>query len=289
MTRLFHSLLLSLLLSITHTSVAETSPMTKIGDGVYHFWQGDYSSLIVVGDNGVLLMDPAFTPRAQAMQAEIKKITDKPIKYVALSHEHFDHVGGFEVFTGAQIICQADCADIFALSPFMPAPKVDITFETRYEVDLGGKVVELYHPAVGDGVGATIARVKGTGIAFATDMYRHRGFVPGYFIEHSNFVGVRKILHALQAWKPTYVINGHSPGNSLADLNENTVFYDKLYDKVLSAFQQAMAKGGPEQVINTMFTLPDTLKMDEYKDWENYEENFPAHVKRMALSIVHGG
>lgn len=269
--------------------LAQEGPMSKIADGVYNFWQGGYASMVVIGEKGVLLIDPANPTRAKSLKAEIAKLTDKPVTHVALSHEHFDHVGGTELFKDAKVVCHASCEDTFALSPLLPAPKVDVSFEKSLEVDLGGKVVEFLHPAIGDGNGATIARVKGEGIAFNTDMYRSKGFAPGLFIEHSNFVGVRQIMHQLQDWKPNYVINGHGAGNSLADLNESTEMYDKLYDAVNAEISKAQKEGGMAAVGQLLFTISGKVRLDEYKDWDGYEQNFPAYVKRMMLSIVHGG
>ena len=270
-------------------ALADDEAIIEVTGGVYHYWAMGYGSMIVVGDEGVLVIDPASTPRASAMKTEIEHITDKPIKYVVLSHEHFDHIGGTEIFEDAEVICQRSCSATFALSPMFPTPEVDIYFDDSLEIDLGGKAVELLHPAIGDGNAATIARVEGTGVVFSTDMYRDKGFVPGLFIEHANFVGSRKILHQLLAWNPTYAINGHGPGNSLEALRENAEMYDKLYDGVMAAFRDAIVDGGTQEAINTLFTISDTFRLDEYEDWENYDENFPAHVKRMALSIMHGG
>ena len=270
-------------------ALAQEASMTEVADGVYHYYNGGYSSMVVVGNDGVMLIDTAFTPRAEAMKAAIAEITDTPVTHVAYSHEHFDHVGGFEVFPDAQVICHASCDEIFALSPIFPTPDVDIEFDDSYTLDLGGKTVEFVHPAIGDGNGATIARVEGTGVVFSTDMYRDKGFVPGLFIEHANFVGSRKIMHTLLEWEPTYAINGHGEGNSLEALKENAELYDKLYDGVTAEFTQAMAEGGVPAAIGLLFTISDSFKLDEYSDWEGYEENFPAHVKRMALSLMHGG
>lgn len=93
-------------------ALAQEASMTEIEDGVYQFSFGGYSSMVVIGDEGVVLIDTAFAPRAEAMKAAIAEITDTPVTHVAYSHEHFDHIGGFEVFPDAQIICHASCKDV---------------------------------------------------------------------------------------------------------------------------------------------------------------------------------
>lgn len=60
----------------------------------------------VVTTEGVVVLDALGTPSlAKAMLNEIRKITDKPIKLVIVSHYHADHIYGLQVFKeqGAQI------------------------------------------------------------------------------------------------------------------------------------------------------------------------------------------
>ena len=51
---------------------------------------------IQTGKDGVLLVDTMFAPLAGRIAAEIKKLSDKPIRYIIDTHVHGDHVGGNE-------------------------------------------------------------------------------------------------------------------------------------------------------------------------------------------------
>ncbi len=58
-----------------------------------HCWaytaEGDPNTGVIIGEDAVLICDALATPvMAQNLVAEIRKITDKPIKYVVLSHYH---------------------------------------------------------------------------------------------------------------------------------------------------------------------------------------------------------
>ena len=81
-----------------------TRRFEKIADGVYYATStGSMSvganSCIVVNDQDVFVLDPGESPAtARALVEEIKTITDKPIKFVANSHIHFDHSHGNSVF-----------------------------------------------------------------------------------------------------------------------------------------------------------------------------------------------
>ena len=64
-----------------------------------HCWaytaEGDPNTGVVIGDDAVLICDALATPvMAQNLIAEIRKVTDKPIKYVVLSHYHAVRVLG---------------------------------------------------------------------------------------------------------------------------------------------------------------------------------------------------
>ena len=48
---------------------AQDASMSEIADDVYHYWAMGYSSMIVVGDDAVLVVDTALTPRAVGMKA----------------------------------------------------------------------------------------------------------------------------------------------------------------------------------------------------------------------------
>ena len=64
-----------------------------------HCWaytaEGDPNTGVIIGDDAVLICDALATPvMAQNLVAEIRKVTDKPIKYVVLSHYHAVRVLG---------------------------------------------------------------------------------------------------------------------------------------------------------------------------------------------------
>lgn len=76
----------------------------KIRDGVYHavgtgaLAVGCNGALVING-NDVLVVDSHMTPTAaRALLAEMKAITDKPVRYVVNTHFHFDHTHGNQVF-----------------------------------------------------------------------------------------------------------------------------------------------------------------------------------------------
>jgi cyclase len=88
----------------------------KVAEGVYLFTTTPYAdvglsgnSVAILSDDGVLVFDSSATPETAAtVLAEIRKLTDKPLRYLVNSHWHWDHWGGNETylaaFPGLQII-----------------------------------------------------------------------------------------------------------------------------------------------------------------------------------------
>src|SRR2546423_5096327 len=78
-------------------------------DNVYIFRNGNHQAIFVVTKDGVIATDPVAYGRPQGGQQyidEIKKVTDKPIKFLIYSHHHYDHIAGGKPFkdAGARII-----------------------------------------------------------------------------------------------------------------------------------------------------------------------------------------
>jgi len=78
--------------------------VTQVRPGVYFATgrQGQIvgaNSVFVVTDRDVILVDDHITPRAaRALVGEIRKVTDKPLRYVVDTHFHYDHTSGNSIF-----------------------------------------------------------------------------------------------------------------------------------------------------------------------------------------------
>jgi glyoxylase-like metal-dependent hydrolase (beta-lactamase superfamily II) len=81
----------------------------KVAEGVYLFTTTPYgdaglsgNSVAILSDEGVLVFDSNGTPETAAtVLAEIRKLTDKSVRYLVNSHWHWDHWGGNQVYLGA--------------------------------------------------------------------------------------------------------------------------------------------------------------------------------------------
>ena len=261
--------------------------MTMLADGVYHYFGFFTSSLVVVSGDQVLITDPSNDFRAQSLKEEIEKITDKPVTEIALTHEHYDHVGGVGLFPGASVICHRNCAPQFALDTLGDVPEVDRTFDENLDVSVGDKTVQLRYLGPGDGEATAVIYMPEEKIVVTSDMYEPRMLTHKNWVDDKNFSGTRHILNVISGWEIEHAINAHSPGTNPRDLMENVEYYNDLYDAVYDSLAKAVSDGGQLALFGAFRTLPQTLELDKYKDWTNYESSFPRHVERMLQAITH--
>ena len=113
----------------------------KLKDDLYvihnDFVPGNTTALVT--NDGVLLVDDKFDIDHAGIMAELKKITDKPVKYVINTHHHGDHSGGNAKFQAmdAKIVASQEAREqmVIANQPGLP----DIVIEHHAHIYLGGQ------------------------------------------------------------------------------------------------------------------------------------------------------
>ncbi len=242
---------------------------------MYSIFSSGYNSLVVIGRRGVLLTDPAFTSRAEVLKEEIAKLTDKPVRRIVLSHEHYDHVGGTDVFPNAKIICHINCAPIFKLDTAGIAPnRVDREFSRFKRLYVSGKVVDLHYLAPADGVATTIVHMPREQIVFTADLYNDRSLTDSGFIDDLNYLGSRKILNRLSRLNLQHAVNAHNPDTSVSILTEYTQFVNDLYDEVNREITAAIESGGLGAAFGALFSgaIANSVQLSQYSNWTNYDQ-----------------
>src|SRR5258705_7958035 len=117
-------------------------------DNVYVFRYGNHQSMFVVTSAGVIATDPIGYGRPQAVTTyidEIKKVTDKPIKYLVYSHHHYDHIAGGQPFkdAGAKIVAHKRAKERLAALKGPSTPLPDEVFAKQRNLTLAGTTLEL--------------------------------------------------------------------------------------------------------------------------------------------------
>src|SRR6202166_2500020 len=119
--------------------------INKVKDDLYMI-EGDGGNVAVyITDEGVILIDDKYDQDHDQIVANVKSVTDKPIKYILSTHYHADHSGGNAKFLPtAEIISTAMARTNIVEHKQSNAPPggvspARITFTTETAVHLGGK------------------------------------------------------------------------------------------------------------------------------------------------------
>jgi glyoxylase-like metal-dependent hydrolase (beta-lactamase superfamily II) len=140
--------------------------IVELATGVYaRLHEGLTNGGIIVGDDGVLLIDSLRVPSfARHLIEDVRKLTDKPVRYVVDTHSHWDHSWGNEEFPDSTIIghanCRAEMLDLEARewwtnrvvssgeswaeeAKTVNVTPPDLTFEDRMSLHFGGRRIDL--------------------------------------------------------------------------------------------------------------------------------------------------
>ncbi|HEX8152237.1 MAG TPA: MBL fold metallo-hydrolase [Thermoanaerobaculia bacterium] len=153
------ALLLLLALPAAAQVSDETARMEKVAEGVYAIVHDDATDAwphsntgVIVGDDGVLVVDSTYLPsRARADIALIRKVTDKPVKYLVITHWHFDHNNGNSVyrdaFPGIAIVSDRNTRDFIDVNSTW-WPKMSTAPDSDRRKDLEKKAAEGLDPKI---------------------------------------------------------------------------------------------------------------------------------------------
>ena len=260
----------------------------------------DYDSSnagFLVTDEGVLAIDTRQHPRdGQDLIDRIRKITDKPIKWVVNTHFHCDHHLGnppFKVLV-ATIVAQDDTAALmqktfkkeiarrgkfFASRGYDPKEVKlvlpDVTFDHDMTIRLGGKEIRLLYLGPGQNPGDTFVliphdRAIYTPGAFAKRSWANTAFTPSV----ESWI---KLLNQVAAMDVDYILPAHGDVATRADVAEMARFLADEYAGV----KEAVAKGmSADEAVKTL-TFP------QYKDYRNYRVR--EHDIRSLYNLVKTG
>jgi glyoxylase-like metal-dependent hydrolase (beta-lactamase superfamily II) len=260
----------------------EKPEFRKLADDVYAYIGkvNDANALIVVTSQGAVVIDTGNNqPETRNILKNIQAVTKQPVRYVIITQNHGDHIGGTPLFSPpATVILHDRVAKEWkswkphlvkawrnrfperqeALKDFNPMDAV-VTFNDRMTLNLGGKVIELiyvddkYNP--GD-IGVWLPQSGVLHAGFVGYKERHPDILPDY--SHGTTWGMLKQLEAFIPLKPKFVIPGHGP---ISDTNDLQAMIDYL-TIARQRVRGMMNKGMPLAEIRKQF------HMNEFKDWD---------------------
>jgi glyoxylase-like metal-dependent hydrolase (beta-lactamase superfamily II) len=167
-------------------------------DNVYIFRNGNHQSMFVVTPAGVIATDPVAYGRPTGGQQyldEIKKVTDKPVKFLIYSHHHYDHIAGGKAFkdAGAKIIAHKNV--IVHLAPLKDpnTPLPDESIGNKKVIKLGGTTMELLYLGPNHSDSNLVIRLPKEKIVFVVDTipvgsFPGRGMIDFFPLETEAFI-----------------------------------------------------------------------------------------------------
>ncbi|HWP17103.1 MAG TPA: MBL fold metallo-hydrolase [Xanthobacteraceae bacterium] len=223
-----------------------TFATTKVDgtDNVYIFRYQNHQSMFVVTDAGVIATDPISYGRPQAAVTyvdEIKKVTNKPIKYLIYSHHHYDHAAGGKPFkdAGAKIVAHKNATARLKVlkDPATPAP--DESVGDKRVLKLGGTTLELHHVGRNHSDSSLVMFLPKEKIIFAVD-WNSLGAVPSRLAVNDSYpTEWEESLKKTLALKWERQIPGHpGPNDRLgtrADMEQQLAFMSELSESVKKA------------------------------------------------------
>jgi glyoxylase-like metal-dependent hydrolase (beta-lactamase superfamily II) len=241
-----------------------------------HCWaytaEGDPNSGVIIGDKYIMVSDATATPdMARDLIAKIRTVSDKPIKYVLLTHYHAVRVLGASAYTaeGAteviasrgtyELIVERGAQDM--QSEIERFPRLfrgvegipGLTWPTlvvgdgkpgrqgSLTVDLGGVKVEIWHPGSGHTRGDTIAWVEDEQVLFSGDLVEYEA---GVYTGDAQLEEWPATLEALRALNAQAIVPGRGEAmKGQADVNKALDYTKRWVETLFRCGKEAAAQG----------------------------------------------
>ena len=291
--RIFALCLLALSMALVMPASAQVitgdeAVFEEVADGVYAFLgrRNDANALVVVTTAGVVLVDTGNNPpETRRLQEFIASVTDQPVRYVVVSQNHGDHIGGTPLFAPpAQTIAHEKVAEHWAnwrphqisswrkrfperIDALRDVSLTDniLTFSDHMILRLGGRVIELIYIDDPYNPGDIAVWLPEEGVmhaGFAGYIGRHPDIRPDY--SHGTTAGILKQLDAMSTLSPRVVIPAHGPLGDASAIHDLTDYLLLARSKVRTMMDQGL----------TLETIVEQFDMDEFEGWDR-EEHYP--------------
>ena len=230
----------------------------KIQGNVYMLTGAGGNVTVQAGDEGVLLVDTQFAPMAPKILAAIRKLTDKPIRYIINTHVHGDHSGGNEPLAkadGATIIGHENILKVMSAPKdgstddrFRAAPgaRPTETFTDRKMIHFNGEDVEIIHVPAAHSTGDTIVFFRGSNVISGGDIFAITRYPVVDFDGGGRVTGMIDGLNRMVALSDPARVNGRTyivPGHGRLCDREDLIKYRDMSIIIRDRIQAMIRKG----------------------------------------------
>ncbi|MCU0928186.1 MAG: MBL fold metallo-hydrolase [Burkholderiaceae bacterium] len=266
-----------------------------------HAWaytaEGDPNTGVVIGDDAVLVADTQATPAMAAdVIRRIREVTDKPIKYVVLTHYHAVRVLGASAYQPQQIIASQDTYDLivergeqdkaseigrfprlFRNVETVPAGLTwpTITFTGKLTLWLGRLEVQLLQLGRGHTKGDTVVWLPGERAMLSGDLVEYDA-TP--YAGDAYFQDWPKTLDNIAALKPVALVPGRGPALKGETEVAQGLAGTKAFVSDVYASVQAGAAAGKD--LKAVYRETYERLKPKYGQWVIFDHCMPFDVSR---------
>jgi glyoxylase-like metal-dependent hydrolase (beta-lactamase superfamily II) len=279
----------------------------EIGKGLYAFTaEGDPNSGIIVGDDGVMVVDAQATPvMAIEVIERVRKVTDKPIKYVLLSHYHAVRVLGASAYRDAEVLASDGTRDLIvergqqdkdseigrfprlfqAVESIPGLTWPTITFPKQMSVWLGKREVRIMHLGRGHTAGDVVAYVPDANVVFSGDLVEYHS---ACYCGDAHFTDWPGTLDNLAKFKANALVPGR--GAALASSQKVSEGIDMTRDFLSTLYGSAKDSVAKGLTLKQAFDAARKVMDPKFASFAIYEHCLPFNVSRAydeAKGIAH--
>jgi glyoxylase-like metal-dependent hydrolase (beta-lactamase superfamily II) len=268
----------------------------EVGPGLYAFTaEGDPNSGVIVGDDAVMVIDAQATPALAAKVIErIRGVTDKPVKYVTLTHYHAVRVLGASAYHADTVMSEKARAMVAERgredwqSELARFPRLfrgheaipgltwpTLTFHSRMTVYLGRRRVDLMHLGRAHTAGDIVAHVPDANVMFTGDIVEYRS---ACYCGDAHFHDWPGTLETIRARAPDAIVPGR--GDALVGRERVNEALDLTADFLRSTYAPAARValgGGP---LKEAFAAVRAACDPKFASYAIYEHCLPFNVAR---------
>jgi len=229
---------------------------TKISNNFYTLDGQGGTIGVLVGPDGIFMVDSQFAPLSQKIAAAIHQISDKPIRFMVNTHVHGDHTGGNENFAkmGTTIFSRGELRYRLAHpspgangAPGVAAPAAAlpvVTYEGPVTIHMDGEEVQLIPIRRAHTDGDTLVHFVSNDVLMTGDYYRSIQF-PN--IDRTNGGSLNGMIEGLgvtigMAGPNTKIIPGHGPMVDRAAVIAHRDMILAIRDKVAALVKQGKSE-----------------------------------------------
>jgi glyoxylase-like metal-dependent hydrolase (beta-lactamase superfamily II) len=251
----------------------------KLTDNAFIFRYQFHQALFIVTSDGVIATDPIAFLRPQAAQAylaEIRKVTQTPIKYLVYSHHHYDHIAGGKALkdAGATFVAHRRAKERLEQlkDPHTVLPD-EVVPDSGRVITLGGTRLELTYHGLNHSDSTLVMRLPKERIVFIVDTIPVGG-IPGRGMIDSYPLETEAFMKQVLAMDWDRLIPGHpGPGDRLGTKKD---VEDQL--KLMQAASEEMKKLAQDG--KCWDAAEKEFKLSGYENWPGYANNLQFIARR---------